>query len=269
MSNKIGVIGCGWLGLPLAESLIEQDYEVNGTSTSEDKLAMLKEKGIVPFHILLSEDGIHGNIDEFLSSLSILVINIPPKLRGKGPKESYIAKIRLLHKVIKKSRVRKIIFASSTAVYGDAEGVVTEQTEPKPNTESGIQLLQCEELLKNDPELQTTIIRFGGLIGPNRHPVTMLSGRENLTGGDAPINLIHLDDCIGIIRTIIERQHFNDVLNAVYPAHPTKKEYYTKEALKRGIAAPQYTSTSGKTDKLITFCSPFLINKFKFLTTIN
>lgn len=269
MNNRIGIIGCGWLGLPLAESLIDQGHRVNGTSTSEEKLALLKERGIVPFHISLSENGIIGNIDGFLDSLSILVINIPPKLRGKGPKESYISKIELLHKAIKKSQVRKIIFASSTAVYGDAKGVITEQTEPKPNTESGIQLLQCEELLTNDPELQTTIIRFGGLIGPSRHPVTMLSGRENLSGGDAPINLIHLDDCIGIIKTIIEHQHFNDILNAVYPAHPTKKEYYTKEALKRGIAAPQYTTPSGKTDKLITFCSPFLINEFKFLTTIN
>ncbi|TDS18925.1 nucleoside-diphosphate-sugar epimerase [Maribacter caenipelagi] len=268
MTKKIGVIGCGWLGLPLAESLIATGYSVNGTSTSDEKISVLKKKGITPFKIALSENEIKGDIDAFLDSVSVLVINIPPKLRGKGPKESYITKITLLHQAIKKSGVKNIIFASSTAVYGDTEGIVTEKTPPHPTTESGIQLVQCENLLKNDKELNTTIIRFGGLIGPNRHPVTMLSGRENLSGGDAPINLIHLDDCIGIIKRVIEYENYNDVLNAVYPEHPTKKEYYTKQAAKRSIPAPQYDAT-GKNQKIVYFCSIFLINKYNFLTSIN
>ena len=268
MNKKIGVIGCGWMGLPLAESLIASGYTVNGTSTSNEKISVLKERGITPFKIALSENEINGDIDAFLDSVSVLVINIPPKLRGKGPKESYIAKITLLHQAIKKSTVKNIIFASSTAVYGDTEGIVTEKTVPQPTTESGIQLVQCEDLLKNDKELNTTIIRFGGLIGPNRHPATMLSGRENLSGGDAPVNLIHLDDCIGIIKRVIECDHYNDVLNAVYPEHPTKKEYYTKQAAKRGIPAPKYAAT-GKNQKLVSICSIFLINNYNFLTSIN
>ena len=268
MNKKIGVIGCGWMGLPLAESLIASGYTVNGTSTSNEKISVLKERGITPFKIALSENEINGDIDAFLDSVSVLVINIPPKLRGKGPKESYIAKITLLHQAIKKSTVKNIIFASSTAVYGDTEGIVTEKTVPQPTTESGIQLVQCEVLFRNDKELNTTIIRFGGLIGPNRHPATMLSGRENLSGGDAPVNLIHLDDCIGIIKRVIECDYYNDVLNAVYPEHPTKKEYYTKQAAKRGIPAPKYAAT-GKNQKLVSFCSIFLINNYNFLTSIN
>lgn len=268
MINRIGVLGCGWLGLPLAESLFAEGLEVNGTTTSLDKLSVLKEKGIKPFQISISEKEISGNIDAFLSSLDVLIINIPPKLRGKGPKESYIEKIKLLHKAIKRSDVKNIIFASSTAVYGDIKGKVTEKAEPKPSTESGKQLLECENLLKRDPELNSVIIRFGGLIGPNRHPITMLSGKENLSGGNAPVNLIHLDDCIGIIKKIIELNHFNDVLNAVYPAHPTKKTYYTQEAKKRGLKPPTYIAT-GENLKLISICSIFLINKYNFLTPIN
>ncbi len=268
MTKKIGVIGCGWLGLPLAENLVSYGYEVNGTSTSSDKMGILKEKGIHQFQIYLSENGISGDIDSFLESVSVLIINIPPKLRGKGPKESYFEKIKLLYAAIKKSTVRNIIFASSTAVYGDAKGEVNEKTKTIPTTQSGIQLIQCESLLKDDKELNVTIIRFGGLIGPNRNPVTMLSGRENLSGGNAPVNLIHLDDCIGIIKKLIELNHYNDVLNAVYPEHPSKKEYYTAQASKRNIAPPKYTST-GQNDKFISFCSNFLINKYRFLTDIN
>ena len=268
MVNKIGIIGCGWLGLPLAESLVNGGFEVRGTTTSRNKMAVLEEKGIQPFQISISEKEINGDIHAFLSSIEVLIINIPPKLRGKGPKESYIDKIKLLYLAIKKSDVKNIIFASSTAVYGDAKGIVTEETKPLPTTASGIQLLQCENLLKNDNELNTIIIRFGGLIGPDRHPVTMLSGRQNLSNGDAPINLIHLDDCIGIIKTIIEHKHFNDVLNAVYPEHPTKKEYYTQAAIKRGLEPPTYHST-GKNLKLIQFCKIFLINNYHFHTPLN
>jgi hypothetical protein len=57
-------------------------------------------------------------------------------------------------------------------------------------------------------------------------------------------------------------------MNAVYPEHPTKKEYYTKQAAKRGIPAPKYAAT-GKNQKLVSFCSIFLINNYNFLTSIN
>ncbi|SEL61460.1 Nucleoside-diphosphate-sugar epimerase [Maribacter orientalis] len=269
MTKNIGIIGCGWLGLPLAEELHKVGYRISGTTTSEEKIALLKSKGIQPFKISISEDGINGAILEFLSTLSILIINIPPGLRGKGPKESYIEKIKLLYSAIKKTEIKQVIFASSTAVYGEAEGIVTEKTKPAPNTASGVQLLACENLFLNDEKLHTTIIRFGGLIGPERHPITMLSGRENLKGGNAPINLIHLDDCIGIIKSIIHHNHWNAILNAVYPKHPTKEEYYTKEALKKGITPPHYESENNKTYKLITTCSLFLINEYDFLTSIN
>ncbi|WP_339841413.1 NAD-dependent epimerase/dehydratase family protein [uncultured Maribacter sp.] len=269
MTKNIGIIGCGWLGLPLAEALLKDGNHISGTTTSEEKLKILKTKGIQPFKISISEDGIKGPISEFLNTASILIINIPPGLRGKGPKESYIEKIKLLYDAIKKSSVKQVIFASSTAVYGEAEGTVTEKTKPAPNTASGVQLLECENLFRNDEHVQTTIIRFGGLIGPNRHPTTMLSGRENLKGGNAPVNLIHLDDCIGIIKSIIHHNHWNAILNAVNPQHPTKEKYYTKEALKRGLTPPKYKSENNKTYKLIETCSPFLINNYDFLTSVN
>jgi hypothetical protein len=269
LTKNIGIIGCGWLGLPLAEELHKTGYQISGTTTSVEKITALKTKGIQPFKISISEEGIKGPISEFLSTLSILIINIPPGLRGKGPKESYIGKIKLLYDAIKQSSVKHVIFASSTAVYGETEGTVTEKTKPEPNTTSGVQLLECENLFLKDKQLQTTIIRFGGLIGPERHPITILSGKKNLKGGSAPINLIHLDDCIGIIKSIIEHNHWNAILNAVYPQHPTKEEYYTKEALKRGLTPPLYESKNNKTYKLIATCSLFLNNKYCFLTTIN
>ncbi len=165
MNNTIGVIGCGWLGLPLAISFVKDGYRVHGSTTSKEKLSHLKEEDIAPFFIALSEDKMEGNISGFLRDVDIIIVNIPPKLRGKY-EENYVQKIQLLHQEVKKSGIQKVIFVSSTSVYGAIDGEVTEDTIPQPSTESGKQLLASENSFVNDTDLQTTIIRFGGLLVP-------------------------------------------------------------------------------------------------------
>ena len=267
MSSTIGVMGCGWLGLPLANSLVHNGYKVYGSTTSREKFAHLRQQDIVPFQIGLSEDKIEGAISEFLRHLDVLVINIPPRLRGKT-KENYVQKMQLLHVEVKKTAVRKVIFVSSTSVYGDVEGEVTEDTAPQPITESGKQLLASENIFVNDRDLQTTIIRFGGLIGPNRHPVTMLSGRQNLSNGKAPINLIHLNDCIRIISSVIRNSWWGEVMNGVYPEHPNKQKYYSLEAKKRGLQMPDYKVDNSNKGKKVHSKVLLNVKKFDFTTTL-
>jgi nucleoside-diphosphate-sugar epimerase len=243
LNKKIGVLGCGWLGLPLAKSLIDDKHSVYGSTTSNSKMEVLQKGNIIPFTIVLNGNGIVGNIQNFLEESDLLIINVPPKLRS-NPEESYLEKIRQLHCEIKKSDVTKVLFVSSTSVYGDVDGLVTEDSPAHPNTESGRQLLASENIFSQDKDLNTTIIRFGGLIGPGRHPVNHLSGKTNLTNGNDPVNLIHLNDCIGIIKTVIHGKYKHKVLNGVYPLHPTKEEYYTSEAIKKGLLPPIYSKDS-------------------------
>ena len=260
-------MGCGWLGLPLGQSLIVDGYVIHGTTTSEYKLNILQKEGIAPFLISLTEDKIVGDITGFLADAELIVINVPPKLRG-GNKENYVKKMQLLLESVKAAKTKKVIFVSSTSVYGNIEGEVTEETMPQPNTESGKQLLASENLFKNTPELRTTIIRFGGLIGPDRHPVTMLSGRKGLTNGNAVINLVHLEDCIGIIKTIIQNDWWGEIFNGVYPYHPSKQEYYTREAQKRGLTIPEYSNVSLHSGKKIESRRLIHVKNYHFNTPI-
>ena len=131
----IGIIGCGWLGFPLAKSFIEKGILVKGTTTSPDKLKILKEEKIIPYWILLSEQQIQGEITDFLKDVRTLIINVPPKLRSKKS-ENYVAKMKMLHQQIQKSSIKNIVFISSTSVYGAIDGIVTEETRPTPNSES-------------------------------------------------------------------------------------------------------------------------------------
>jgi nucleoside-diphosphate-sugar epimerase len=267
LNNKIGIIGCGWLGLPLAKSFIEDGFKVKGTTTSEEKMSLLKKERIEAFKINISENTIDGNLKSFFIDVESLIINIPPKLRGAA-KENYVSKMELLHDAIKESNIRNIIFVSSTAVYGEIDGIATENTLPKPTTESGIQLLESENIFKNDIALQTTIIRFGGLISSDRHPVTMLSKREGLENGNMSVNLIHRNDCIRIIMAVVKNEWWGQIINGVHPDHPSKREYYTHIADERGIKAPNYKLDTSNKGKVIS--SEYLINvkKFHFLTPI-
>ncbi len=268
MNSKIGVLGCGWLGLPLALELIERGYRVWGTTTSQSKMQALEERGIQSYFIRLNSDSIEGPIDEFLAGLDILIINVPPALR-RFPEASYYDKMMTLFNEVKKASVEKVVFVSSTSVYGKAEGEITEEDSTQPVTVSARQLVDTEQLYMKDSTVQTSVVRFGGLIGPDRHPVKHLAGRTDLTNGDEAVNLIHRDDCIHMIISIIQAGWWNEIFNGVYPDHPRKADYYREEALIRGLQAPSYEGLSGSKKGKIIVSKNFLNKNQSFFTSIH
>ncbi len=254
--KKISILGCGWLGLPLAETLLKHQFEVKGSTTSTDKINLLQQKGISPFEIVLTENNVIGDFKNFIADSEILIIDVPPKLRGTQ-KENFVAKINHFIPFVEQTSVQKVLFISSTSVYGDDNTIITEASLPKPDTEAGIQLLATEALLQNNTNFKTTILRFGGLIGHDRHPVRFLAGRENIENPEAPINLIHQEDCIAIILKIITADKWDTTFNAVAPYHPSRQKYYSDKAIALGLEKPVFNNlpSHGKTidsSKLIT-----------------
>lgn len=174
-------------------------------------------------------------------------------MRGNS-NENFVAKIQNLIPFIEKSSVEKVLFVSSTSVYSDAISIdlITEETIPKPETESGKQLLEAEKVLQSNANFTTTVIRFGGLIGEDRHPIKFLAGRENLENPEAPINLIHQLDCIGIIECIICHTELVEVFIAVAPFHPSRKEYYSKKAQELNLPLPKFDESKPSVGKIIS-----------------
>lgn len=249
--TQISILGCGWLGLPLAKALLENGFNVNGSTTSAEKLSLLENSNIQPFLITLEINSISGNIETFLSGSKTLIIDIPPKLRGNS-KENFVGKIKNAIPFIEKSAVENVLFISSTSVYGEDNLVVTEETEPNPDTESGKQLAQAEQLLQSNINFKTTILRFGGLIGEDRHPIKLLAGRTNIENPNAPINLIHQEDCIGIILKIIQLNSWNEIFNGVTPFHPSRKEFYTQKAIEFNLDTPEFNAENSSFGKTIS-----------------
>ncbi len=245
MTKQISIIGCGWLGLPTAEYFIGKGYSIKGTTTSTDKMALLKSAGIDSYSVKLSDGQIEGDVAACLSNSTTLILNIPPGLR-KDSKKDFVGDMALLLPFIEQSTIKQLLFISSTSVYADDESlpIITETMIPDPDTASGSQLLAAEALFKKSKHFDTTILRFAGLIGPDRHPATFLSGKNDLKNPDAPVNLIHRIDCIQIMYNIIHGNHWNQTYNASSSPHPTRSDYYTSICRSRGLPIPKFRTTS-------------------------
>lgn len=231
--KTISILGCGWLGIPLAETLIAEGFAVNGSTTSAQKIPALEAKKITPFLISLEPDAVEGDIGTFLKGSEILIIDIPPRFH-------FSQKIAALVPHIVQSGIRKVLLINSTALYPDENQVVTESQIPTPKTDKSQQLFAAENNLRHANEFETTIVRFGGLVDENRHPVKHIAGEQNLGNPDAPINLIHKKDCIGILLKVIEKDIWGETFNAAAPFHPTREQYYTQKAAELKLPPPQF-----------------------------
>ena len=248
--RTVSILGCGWLGEPLATSLKEAGFSVRGSARDPEKLPALLEKGIEPYLIEISPEISGENTDEFFSS-DVLFINFPPERRNDI--ETYHEKqIENLIGAIPDPKGRMVIFASSTSVYPNTNGVVGEEDSLCPDKQSGKALLRVERLLMEHPEIDTTVIRFSGLIGYDRAPIKSIRKKKLVLNPDCPLNLIHRDDCIGIVRSIIDLDVRNTVLNATCDEHPTRREYYSREARKYGIPLPLFETENPPEYKIVS-----------------
>ena len=249
--HGIAILGCGWLGFPLAKKLVAEGFMVHGSVRSEEKLKRLSSAAVRPFQIQLTEEKPLGKIASFLSNVKILIIAVPPGLH-KTPKESFFLKIKTLLPLIEKSPVENLLFISSISVFEATENFseINENTNLTGTSKTAEQLIAIENLLFKNRHFTSTILRLGGLFDDHRHPVNHLAGRKGVENPKAPVNLIHRDDVLEIIGKIIENASWGNSLNAVYPEHPSKKNYYVKIAQIRGLEIPLFDENSiskGKT----------------------
>jgi nucleoside-diphosphate-sugar epimerase len=235
--TNISILGCGWYGSALGKALIADGLKVKGSTTSPDKLRELAAMGIKPYIInFLPGEEIY---DAAFFDCDVLFIAIPPKSRG-GEGAAFIEKIKGIINAIKQHAVPNVVFISSTAVYADNNRHMNEETDPLPNTEAGKILFKAENIFRAESSFKTTIIRFAGLIGPGRNPGRFFAGKKEIPNGDAPVNLIHLDDCIGISKAILAKHAFGYLFNGCSPGHPAKADFYTQAALDSGFEKPEF-----------------------------
>lgn len=231
----VSILGCGWYGRALAVALLGDGIAVKGSVSSPEKLDELSALGIEPYVISLPD----GTDQPGFFDMDVLVMSIPPKFR-KGEGDAFIPKIKSAISAIQRYGVKQVIYTSSTAVYGEGQGTVDELSEPIPDDDQGKLLLEAERLFQNEDSFLTTIIRYGGLIGPGRHPGRFFAGKKDIPNGQGAVNLVHLDDTVGITQSIIAQNKWGMVFNACSPDHTTRPGFYARATQLIGLELPQF-----------------------------
>ncbi|PKP08992.1 MAG: NAD(P)-dependent oxidoreductase [Bacteroidetes bacterium HGW-Bacteroidetes-4] len=234
MQKKLSILGCGWLGLPLGQSLVEKGWELKGSVTSPSKQDALRETGIEPFVLDLKQKDYETAT--FLDS-EFLLMALPPQ--EAEDYQRFIGKLE-------KSGLKKVLFISSTSVYAESNDELNEEA---PLNDGRV--ARAEALFTNNPNFKCTVLRFGGLFGYNRKPGNFFPEGRIIPNPEGVVNLIHRDDCIGIINALLEQEAWCETFNACAPSHPTRRAFYTREQLKQGRVAPVFSNANPGTGKRI------------------
>ena len=251
MISKISILGCGWLGLPLGEFLVQKGYSVSGSTTRVEKFPELEKAGINPYRINLPGDFEEADFTKFLES-DLLILNVPPGRGRENPIEIHQQEINKVVEFLLKSPVKQVIFISSTGVYPNTNTTTTENDPTRPTRSSGKALVVVEDLLKEHSEFETTILRMAGLVGGERKAGRFLAGKKEVKNGEAPINLVHREDCIAIIYQIIQQQQWGKLYNVCTDEHPKRKEFYIHQAQKEGLTPPTFSKNDDLSFKIIS-----------------
>lgn len=236
LKETVSIIGCGWLGLPLAKELVRSGYRVKGSTTSPEKEVLLRQEGIDAYWLQLNPEPV-GKLDELLQA-DTLLIDVPPKA-GKFGDDFHPKQIQHLIPAIQQSALKHIIYVSSTSVYPAQSKTVTETDVVWPEQSSAPALVRTEQTIQEQlPDRIVTILRCGGLMGYDRIPGKYIAGKT-VDSGAVPVNYLHRDDALGISKQLI-LQKIAGVFNAVAPGHPAREAIYRKSCADFGYALPTF-----------------------------
>ncbi len=249
--ETISILGCGWLGYPLAKYLIKQGYKVKGSTTSAEKVEKFEKAGIKPYVIRLLPAPEGRYVEEFFEA-DLLIIAIPPKIRGGMSESFHPTQIQHVLEYVEKSEsLNRVIYISSTSVYPNSRKQVMEKDAVEYDEVSRA-LLTAERLLQQNASFDCTILRCGGLMGYDRIPGKYFAGKTGLQTAYIPVNYIHRDDVILIIAEVIRQGRWETAYNLVAPIHPQRKEVYDQNAKDFGFEPPQFDEDSPYTFKIVS-----------------
>jgi nucleoside-diphosphate-sugar epimerase len=237
--SSVGIIGCGWLGKPLALNLKNKSISVLATSSQQCNVEKLREQGIDAQQLVLPSTT-EQLVQHDVFTQQCLVIAITPQFK-KGRTDYGVKVDQLIDAAVKVGVVQRIILLSSTSVYQGLEGGVDENT-PLNSVElksmGKATILNAAEQSVLNFHLQGTVLRLAGLVGPERHPGKFLLAKRTLKDATTPVNLIHQQDAVGLILSLLTSSSPKGIFNGVSDTHVSKATYYKAAAKSLGLELP-------------------------------
>lgn len=229
MTPEVVIIGCGFLGEAAAALFSGQGRRVLGLVRSPGSLESLSGAALEnSFETALCD----VTRDDSVAALSGRLHGVPLAIHavssGHGGAEAYAAVYRDgLRRVIDHWHPGRVIFVSSTSVYGQDDGSwVTEESPAEPARETGRILLEAERIAL---AAGGTAARLTGIYGPGRSHLlkNFLSGEAVLEDGGARwINQIHRDDAAAALVRLGDPGLATGIYNVTDDTPATQREVY-------------------------------------------
>jgi nucleoside-diphosphate-sugar epimerase len=173
------ILGLGFTGERLARRLLRRGIPVSAAVRGIDRFRDLAHQGLQLSELMLERPEI-----ALLPRNAIIAILIPP--------------VPGLRTTVEKLAPKRVIYVSSTGVYGD-QADVNAETLPKPNDERGRRRVEEERWVASGP-WTSLILRAAGIYGPGRGVHAALREGKLLRSLDSGIvSRIHVDDLAAII----------------------------------------------------------------------
>lgn len=248
-SLKISVIGCGWLGWPLAKHLLAEGYKVVGSTRQQSRLETLEAENTgIDLHLFSGDNPLLTDKITPLFSSEIGIICYPPPRTNP---EIYATGLQILLEHCEKAGMKKIIFTSSTSVYPDLPQTFDETFDVRQQT-GAAHIVAAENILHSmSDKFQINILRLGGLIAADRNPARFLVS-ERMPNGNAPVNFVHRVDCIGLISNLLQNNIWNKTFNVVADMHPSRREFYQEACKALGRTCPDFPENQPMYQRIIS-----------------
>lgn len=205
------VVGCGYLGERVARRWLDRGDRVVAVTRSPARADVLAAAGIEPLILDVTADapGWERLFGERGPGVATIFWAVGfDRSGGAGYHDVHVAGLgKLLDAAAVAGQRPRVIFSSSTGVWGDERGgIVSEATPPDPSREAGRVLVAAEHLLATHPVGPGTALRFAGLYGPGRLPrlADLQAGRPIATDPDSWLNLVHVDDAAQVVVTVAD-----------------------------------------------------------------
>jgi len=250
---SILIIGCGDIGLRVAKQL-SRSYRVFALTSQKSRFQELREVGATP---------ILGDLDKpetlwRLSGLAQTVIHLaPPQNHGNRD-----CRTRNLLRILAQGShvVRRLIYISTTGVYGDHQGErVTEATPVSPQSERAQRRVDAERVLRlwgPANGVSVSILRVPGIYALDRLPIERLQSQTPALRPeeDAYSNHIHSEDLARLVCAAVYHGKPQRIINTCDGGETKMGDYFDEVADAFGLDRPPRMSA----EQLQKIVSPML-----------
>lgn len=235
MTQKV-IIGCGYLGTRVARACLQQGLPVTGVVRTQASAQTLQGAGIEALVLDLDQP-----LDSPLTLQDTELFYFAPPPR-EGVEETRVA--RLVSGFARSGHPRRVVYLSTTGVYGDCGGAWVDETRPvNPRVDRACRRWDGEQRFRAwsaDSGGQLVILRVAGIYGPDKLPLARLRRSEPMVPeAEAPYtNRIHIDDLVQVCLAAMARGGNGEVYNVSDGTPGNMSDYFNRVADWAGLPRP-------------------------------